>query len=90
VKNPERPAVATDVVGPICETGDFFARDRELPAMDRGELVWIGAAGAYGSAMASNYNTRPRAPEVLVSGSTYSVIRTRETYEQLVANEKLV
>jgi diaminopimelate decarboxylase len=90
VKHPERAPVATDVVGPICETGDFFARDRELPVLDRGELVWIGAAGAYGSAMASNYNTRPRAPEVLVSGSSYAVIRTRETYEQLVANEKLV
>jgi diaminopimelate decarboxylase len=90
VKNPERPVVATDVVGPICETGDFFARDRELPAMDQGELLWVGAAGAYGAAMSSNYNTRPRAPEVLVSGSSYSVIRTRETYEQLVANEKLV
>jgi diaminopimelate decarboxylase len=89
VKHPEREPVVTDVVGPICETGDFFARDRELPALDRGELVWIGAAGAYGSAMASNYNTRPRAPEVLVSGSSYAVIRTRETYEQLVANEKL-
>jgi len=90
VKDPDRPAVLTDVVGPICETGDFFARDRELPVMEQGELVWIGAAGAYGSAMASNYNTRPRAPEVLVSGANYSVIRTRETYEQLVANEKLV
>jgi diaminopimelate decarboxylase len=90
VKNPDRPAQATDIVGPICETGDFFARDRELPVMDQGELLWIGAAGAYGAAMASNYNTRPRAPEVLVSGSSYSVIRTRETYEQLVANEKLV
>jgi diaminopimelate decarboxylase len=82
--------VLTDVVGPICETGDFFARDRELPVMEQGELVWIGATGAYGAAMASNYNTRPRAPEVLVSGANYSVIRTRETYEQLVANEKLV
>ncbi len=90
VKNPERACEPTDVVGPICETGDFFARDRELPIMDQGELVWIGAAGAYGAAMASNYNTRPRAPEVLVSGSSYTVIRTRETYEQLVANEKLV
>jgi diaminopimelate decarboxylase len=90
VKNPDRPMHATDVVGPICETGDFFARDRELPVLDQGELIWIGAAGAYGAAMASNYNTRPRAPEVLVSGSTYSVIRARETYEQLVANEKLV
>ncbi|HUS30895.1 MAG TPA: diaminopimelate decarboxylase [Kofleriaceae bacterium] len=89
VKNPDRPAIVSDVVGPICETGDFFARDRELPELEQGELVWIGAAGAYGSAMASNYNTRPRAPEVLVSGSSYTVIRTRETYEQLVANEKL-
>jgi len=89
LKNPDRPLVTTDVVGPICETGDFFARDRELPALEAGELIWIGAAGAYGAAMASNYNTRPRAPEVLVEGSTYTVIRTRETYEQLVANEKL-
>ena len=90
VKDPDRAAIVTDVVGPICETGDFFARDRELPDMAQGELVWIGAAGAYGAAMASNYNTRPRAPEVLVNGSSYTVIRTRETYEQLVANEKLV
>jgi len=89
VRNPDRPLIKTDVVGPICETGDFFARDRELPALDAGELVWIGAAGAYGAAMASNYNTRPRAPEVLVTGDTYTVIRSRETYEQLVANEKL-
>jgi diaminopimelate decarboxylase len=77
------------VVGPICETGDFFARDRALPELAAGELVAIGAAGAYGAAMSSNYNTRPRAAEVLVSGSQFSVIRTRETYEQLVANEKL-
>ena len=89
VKNPDRPLIKTDIVGPICETGDFFARDRELPALDAGELLWIGAAGAYGAAMASNYNTRPRAPEVLVHGDTYTVIRSRETYEQLVANEKL-
>jgi diaminopimelate decarboxylase len=89
VRAPERPTIATDVVGPICETGDFFARDRALPALDAGELVAIGAAGAYGAAMSSNYNTRPRAAEVLVSGDRFSVIRTRETYEQLVANEKL-
>jgi len=89
VKNQGRSEIVTDVVGPICETSDFFARDRHLPALEAGELVSIGAAGAYGSAMASNYNTRPRAAEVLVSGATYSVIRTRETYEQLVANERL-
>ncbi|HEX7840003.1 MAG TPA: diaminopimelate decarboxylase [Kofleriaceae bacterium] len=89
VARPDRPAIATDVVGPICETGDFFARDRELPEMVPGELLWIGAAGAYGSAMASNYNTRPRAPEVLVTGDRYTVIRDRETYEQLLAGERV-
>jgi diaminopimelate decarboxylase len=89
VRNPDRPRITTDVVGPICETGDFFARDRQLPALERGELVCLGAAGAYGSAMSSNYNTRPRAPEVLVAADRYTVIRVRETYEQLVANERL-
>jgi diaminopimelate decarboxylase len=89
VRDPTRPTITTDVVGPICETGDFFARDRALPALDVGELVCIGAAGAYGSAMASNYNTRPRAPEVMVSGDKFTVIRLRETLEQLVANERL-
>ena len=89
VKNPDRPLHATDVVGPICETGDFFARDRELPVLDQGELIWIGAAGAYGAAMASNYNARPRAPEVLVEGDRYTVIRDRETYDQLLAGERL-
>jgi diaminopimelate decarboxylase len=89
VRDPARPTIATDVVGPICETGDFFARDRALPAFETGELVCIGAAGAYGSAMSSNYNTRPRAAEVLVSGDRFTVIRVRESYEQLVANERL-
>ncbi len=89
VTNPGRPEITTDVVGPICETGDFFARDRNLPEMAQGELLWIGAAGAYGAAMSSNYNTRTRAPEVLVRGDSYTVIKTRETYEQLIAGERL-
>jgi diaminopimelate decarboxylase len=89
VARPDRPLITTDIVGPICETGDFFARDRELPELAQGELLWIGAAGAYGSAMASNYNSRPRAPEVLVSGDRYTVIRTRETYEQMLAGERI-
>jgi diaminopimelate decarboxylase len=89
VSQPDRAAIATDVVGPVCESSDFFARDRELPEMAQGELVWIGAAGAYGAVMASNYNARPRAPEVLVSGDRYTVIRTRETYEQLLAGERI-
>jgi diaminopimelate decarboxylase len=89
VTNPNRAAIVTDVVGPICETSDFFARDRELPELAQGELLWIGAAGAYGAAMGSNYNARPRLPEVLVRGDKYTVIRPRETYEQLIAGERL-
>ena len=89
VRGPERATITTDVVGPICETGDFFARDRALPELAQGELVWIGAAGVYTAAMASNYNTRPRAPEVLVRGDRYTVIRARETYEQLIAGERI-
>jgi diaminopimelate decarboxylase len=89
VARPDRPVIKTDVVGPICETGDFFARDRELPEMEQQELLWIGAAGAYGSTMSSNYNTRPRVPEVLVDGDSYTVIRVRETYEGLIATERV-
>jgi diaminopimelate decarboxylase len=89
VTRPDRPVIKTDVVGPICETGDFFARDRELPEMEQQELLWIGAAGAYGSTMSSNYNTRPRVPEVLVDGDSYTVIRVRETYEGLIATERV-
>ena len=74
----------TDVVGPICETGDFLARDRELPVMQEGDLVAILDAGAYGSTLSSNYNTRGRAAEVLVDGSVSRVIRKREsTAEQM-------
>ncbi|HKE17808.1 MAG TPA: diaminopimelate decarboxylase [Kofleriaceae bacterium] len=87
VEHGDRLRATMDVVGPICETGDFLARDRELPLMERGELLAVGAAGAYGFTMSSNYNTRPRAAEVLVSGATYQVVRRRETVEQLLANE---
>lgn len=87
VRDPARTAIATDVVGPICETGDFFARERNLPVLDAGELLCIGAAGAYGFSMASNYNTRPRGAEVLVRGESFSVIRQRESLESLMALE---
>jgi diaminopimelate decarboxylase len=89
VTRPDRPAITTDVVGPVCETADFLARDRALPELAQGELVAIGAAGAYTASMASNYNARPRAPEVLVRGDRYTVIRARETYEQLIAGERI-
>ena len=77
-----------DVVGPICEGADFFARDRALPPVQRGDLLCVFTAGAYGFSMSSNYNARGRAAEVLVDGQTVSVIRRRETYEDLVALEK--
>jgi diaminopimelate decarboxylase len=79
----------TDVVGPICESGDFLARDREMRSLEDGELISVGAAGAYGFTMASNYNTRPRAAEVLVKGDSYAVVRKRETLEQLIENESI-
>jgi diaminopimelate decarboxylase len=85
----DRPAITTDVVGPVCETADFFARDHALPELAQGELIAIGAAGAYTASMASNYNARPRAPEVLVRGDRYTVIRARETYEHLIAGERI-
>jgi diaminopimelate decarboxylase len=78
-----------DVVGPICESGDYLAKHRALPQTKRGDLLAVFTAGAYGFAMASNYNNRPRAAEVLVDGDTYTVIRRRETYEDLVALEQL-
>ena len=77
-----------DIVGPVCEAADFFAKDRALPPVKRGDLVSIFAAGAYCSTMSSNYNARCRAAEVLVDGDKFSVIRKRETYEDLIAPER--
>jgi diaminopimelate decarboxylase len=79
----------TDVVGPICETGDFLARDRQMPKLAPGDLMAIMSAGAYGFTMASNYNTRPRAAEVLVRGGEMHVIRRREDLEDLVRGEEV-
>jgi diaminopimelate decarboxylase len=76
-----------DIVGPVCETGDFFARDRELPLINEGDLVALLDAGAYGMALASNYNTRPRPAEVLVDGKSVKLIRRRETLEDLLRAE---
>src|SRR5204862_936802 len=76
-----------DVVGPVCESGDFLAKGRNLPPVRRGDLLAVFSAGAYGMAMASNYNSRPRAAEVLVDGRTHRLIRRRETFEDLVRPE---
>jgi len=78
-----------DVVGPICESGDYLAKNRPLPITQRGDLLAVFTAGAYGFSMASNYNNRPRAPEVLVDGDNYKIIRRRETLEDLVALERV-
>jgi diaminopimelate decarboxylase len=79
--------VKTDVVGPVCESGDFLAKDRRLPPLRRGDLLATFSAGAYGMAMSSNYNGRPRAAEVLVDGARHRLIRRRETYEDLIRPE---
>lgn len=80
---------AVDVVGPVCESGDFFARDRELPELKPGDLVAILDAGAYGMSLSSNYNSRPRPAEVLVEGSRARLIRRRETMDDLLAAEQM-
>jgi diaminopimelate decarboxylase len=82
-----RPAETVDVVGPICESGDFLAKDRRLPPVKRGDLLATFSAGAYGMAMSSNYNSRLRAAEVLVDGTHHRLVRRRETYEDLVRPE---
>jgi diaminopimelate decarboxylase len=87
--SPEAAYVA-DVVGPICETGDFLARDRSLAQKpDEGDLLALMSAGAYGFTMSSNYNTRQRAAEVMVKGDTYAVVRRREELEDLVRGEEV-
>jgi diaminopimelate decarboxylase len=80
----EAPDERCDVVGPICESGDFLAQDRPLPEVARGDLLAVMSVGAYGYAMSSNYNERRRPPEVLVEGGRYAVVRRRETYEDLL------
>ena len=77
-----------DVVGPICEGADFFAKNRAMPPVERGDLIAIFTAGAYGYTMSSNYNSRPMAAEVLVDGDKFTVIRKRQSYEDLIALEK--
>src|SRR6185312_12312574 len=82
-----RNSAAFDVVGPICETGDFFARDRDLPEVAEGELLAILDAGAYGMSLSSNYNTRPRPAEVLVKGKSVKLVRRREKVSDLLRLE---
>lgn len=89
VARKERDVIIADVVGGACESGDFFALDREMPDVKEGELLAICSAGAYGYSMSSNYNARPRAAEAMVSGKKAKLIRKRETYKQLIQNEQI-
>jgi diaminopimelate decarboxylase len=85
----ERGEIIADVVGPICESGDFVAKGRKLPVFERGELMAVMSAGAYGFSMSSTYNSRPRIPEILVRDDRYDVIRKRESYEDLIRGEHI-
>lgn len=87
VRPRQGPSVIADVVGPVCETGDTFTRDRELPPLESGDLVAFMSAGAYGASMSSEYNSRPLVPEVLVRGRDWAVVRPRPTYEDMLARE---
>jgi diaminopimelate decarboxylase len=84
-----RRTVMADVVGPVCESGDFLAKDRSMPLADPGELLVVMSAGAYGHTMSSNYNSRPRPPEVMVRGDRYVTVRERESYEDLIRGERI-
>jgi diaminopimelate decarboxylase len=87
LRQTDRPEIVADVVGPVCETGDFLARDRTLANVAPGDYLAVAAAGAYGFVQSSNYNARRRPPEILVEGAKWRVIRARETYEDLVRGE---
>jgi len=89
VKMTHSEMFAADLVGPVCETGDFLARDRKMPPFEPGDLVAVMSAGAYSFSMASNYNSRPRPAEVMVKGKLFSIIRSREVYEDLISGEAI-
>jgi diaminopimelate decarboxylase len=83
------PEITADIVGPVCETGDYFAIDRRLPDMEQGDLLAVMTAGAYGAAQSGTYNSRPLVPEVLVKGSKFDLVRPRQTYEELIGLDHL-
>jgi diaminopimelate decarboxylase len=85
----DRGEIIADIVGPICESGDYLAKGRKVFQFERGELMAVMSAGAYGFTMSSNYNSRGRVPEVLVSNDKYFVIRKREVYTDLIRGEEI-
>jgi diaminopimelate decarboxylase len=89
VKTTKTKPVKVDVVGPICESGDFFGKDRLLPALEKNDLLAVMSAGAYGYVMASNYNVRGRVPEVIVKGTKFGISKKRETFNDLMRGETI-
>jgi diaminopimelate decarboxylase len=87
--DPERPALTMDVVGPVCESGDYLALERKLAPLAAGDLIAFMTAGAYGAAMSSTYNTRPLLPEIMVRGADYAVVRPRQSYQALIGQDRL-
>ena len=88
-RGPDKRMIRADVVGPICESGDFLARDREIEDIEVGQYLAIMSAGAYGFTMSSNYNSRCRIPEIMVKGNSFFIIRKRETFEDLIRGEEI-
>ena len=89
VNKKEGKKIIADIVGPICETGDFLAKGREMPDFEQDDYIAVKSAGAYGFTMSSNYNSRPKIAEVLVNGAEYFIVRERETYEDLIRHEEV-
>jgi diaminopimelate decarboxylase len=89
VRRNSLPPIVADVVGPVCETGDFLARERHMANVMPGDFLAVATAGAYGFVQSSNYNSRPRAPEILVEADRFRVVRQRESYQDLVRGESV-
>jgi diaminopimelate decarboxylase len=86
---PDAPRITADVVGPVCETGDYLGHDRDLPRLSSGDLIAVRTAGAYGAVQASTYNTRLLVPEVLVDSDRFHVVRRRLSYDELIGLDSL-
>jgi diaminopimelate decarboxylase len=89
VRKSKRKKILSDIVGPICESSDFLAKNREIQRLNQGDLIAVMSSGAYGFTMSSNYNSRPRVAEVLVKGSEFFVVREREKYKDLTRGTRI-
>jgi diaminopimelate decarboxylase len=85
---PDAATIRCDIVGPVCESGDYLAQNRDLPPLSAGDLVMVRSAGAYGAVMASSYNTRPLVPEVMVDGTRFAVVRARPSIDEMLSSER--